>query len=122
MFHAMILNRLNKDIYVVHENHHEDDTVKPHEDLNMMDDVNEYHIDLYHDQRYILIDDRYDMVGDLHHLWIQINANDVQVYELPMVLYKEIFDHFVMKKMVDDENFHHHRNGMFLEKEIVTWV
>src|SRR4051812_4257273 len=110
MYHLMILNRLNKDKYDAHENQHEDDTVKQHEDLNMIDDVNEYQIDLYHDQIYILIDDKYYKVINLHHLYIQINANDVQVYELQVVLYKEILFHFVMKMFVDDENYHHHRN------------
>jgi hypothetical protein len=112
----MILNRLNKDKYDVHENQDEDDTVKQHEHWKMMNDVNEYHIDLCPDQRYILIDDKYDMVKDLHHLWRQINANDVQVYELRMVLCRGILIRFVMKMMDDDENYHHHRNANFLFK------
>jgi hypothetical protein len=85
----------------------------------MIDDVNEYHIDLYLDQIYILIDDKFYRVINLLHLLIQINANDVQVYELRMVLYKEILfhlGHFVMKMMDDDENYHHHLNAKFLEK------
>ncbi len=116
MYHLMILNRLNKDKYDVHENQDEDDTVKQHEHWKMMNDVNEYHIDLCLDQRYILIDDKYDMVKDLHHLWRQINANDVQVYELRMVLCRGILIRFVMKMMDDDENYHHHRNANFLFK------
>ncbi len=66
MYHEMILNRLNKDIYDVHGSQCEDDTVKQHGYLNMMYDVNEYHFDLCHDRIYILIDDKYDKLENLH--------------------------------------------------------
>jgi hypothetical protein len=90
-----------------------------------MDDVNEYRFGPYHDQIYILIVDKHDKPVNHHHFLKLINANDVQVYALPMVPYTMILRHlvhFVMMMMDDDENYHHHLNANFLYRENIIFI
>lgn len=83
-----------------------------------MNDVNECHIDLYLDRRYTSIVDGYDKPGVLQSLSRRLNANDVPVYALPTVLYREIWPQCATMMWHVDARDRPRLNARFLESKI----
>ena len=83
-----------------------------------MNDVNEYHIDLYRDRRCTSIVDGCDKPDVLQSLSRRLNANDVPVYALLTVLYREIWRRCGTRMWHVDAHDRLRLNARFLEAKI----